>query len=133
MAGAAIGTAIMPGIGTVVGGLLGMFVGAINTPSADEMKKNACDKLSGSLDSVFQSIERDIIATFNDNVAIYISAIQREIDRYLDKYKFAVDRRIAEHNSLIEGNQKQTSRMMTDLKLINLRRNQLKTLSETLN
>ena len=133
VAGAAIGTAIMPGIGTVVGGLLGMFVGAINTPSADEMKKNACDKLSGSLDSVFLSIERDIIASFNDNVAIYISAIQREIDRYLDKYKFSVDRRIAEHNSLIERNQKQTSRMMTDLKLINLRRNQLKTLSETLN
>ncbi len=133
VAGAAIGTVIMPGIGTVVGGLLGMFVGAMNTPSSEEMKKNACDKLSGCLDSVFQSIERDIIATFNDNVAIYISAIQREIDKYLDKYKLAVDRRIAEHNSLIERNQKQTSKMIADLKLINLRRNQLKTFSETLN
>jgi len=133
VAGAAIGTAICPGIGTVVGGLLGMFVGSLNTPSADEMKKNACDKLTGSIDSVFQTVERDIMATFNDNIIAYKSAIQREIYRYLEKYKITIDRRIAEHNSLIEKNQRETSRISVDLKLITLRRTQLKSISETLN
>jgi len=133
VAGAAIGTAICPGIGTVVGGLLGVFASAMITPSAEDMKKNACDKLTGPLDSVFQTVERDIIATFNDNIITYKSAIKREIDRYLEKYKTTVDRRIAEHNSLIEKNQREASKISVDLKLITLRRAQLKSISETLN
>lgn len=68
VAGAAIGTAILPGLGTVVGGFLGMVVGARKTPTGYELKRNACVKLSGQLDSMFRTVERDIISTFNDNV-----------------------------------------------------------------
>lgn len=132
VAGAAIGTAICPGIGTVIGGFLGICASAMFSPTTDEIKTNACDKLSGPLDSVFKTVERDIIATFNDNIISYKSAIKREIDRYLEKYKTTIDRRIAEHNSLIEKNQRETSRISADLKLITLRRTQLKSISETL-
>ena len=132
VAGAAIGTAIMPGIGTVVGGILGLMVGAMNTPPVEELKKNACEKISGSLYSVFQTIERDLINVFNNNVNTYISTIHKEIDRYLQAYKSIVDKRIAEHNALIKNNQQQTARIETDLKLITLRQKQLKSISETL-
>ena len=133
VAGAAIGTAICPGIGTVVGGVLGIFASAMITPTTQDIKSNACDKLTGPLDSVFQTVERDIISTFNDNIIIYKSAIEREIDRYLEKYKATIDRRIAKHNSLIEKNQRETSEISADLKLITLRQSQLKSISETLN
>lgn len=133
VAGAAIGTAILPGVGTVVGGLIGMFVGAMGTTTPEEMKKNACDKLSGQLDSAFRSMETDIISTYNTNVSTYKNAIIREIEIYLKKYKSTVDRKIAEHNSLIESNKRHSERISADLKLILLRQSQLKSLSDSLN
>lgn len=133
VAGAAIGTAVLPGVGTVVGGLIGIFVGAMGTTTPEELKKNACDKLSGQLDSAFRSVEADIISTYNTNVSTYKNAIIREIEQYLKKYKSTVDRKIAEHNSLIESNKKHFERISIDLKLILLRQSQLKSLSDSLN
>lgn len=133
VAGAAIGSVILPGVGTVVGGLIGMLVGAMGTTTSEELKKNACDKLSGQLDSAFRSVETDIISTYNTNVSTYKDAIIREIEQYLKKYKSTVDRKIAEHNSLIERNKKHSERISIDLKLILLRQSQLKSLSDSLN
>lgn len=132
VAGAAIGTAILPGIGTVVGGFIGMVVGAMGTTSSEEIKKNACDKLSGQLDSVFLSVETDIISTYNINVSAYKRAIIKEIEQYLKEYKSTVDRKVVEYNSLIEKNKLYTERISADLKLIILRQNQLKSLSDSL-
>ena len=132
VAGAAIGTAILPGIGTVVGGFIGMVVGAMGTTSSEEIKKNACDKLSGQLDSVFLSVETDIISTYNINVSAYKKAIIKEIEQYLKEYKSTVDRKVVEYNSLIEKNKLYTERISADLKLIILRQNQLKSLSDSL-
>lgn len=133
VAGAAIGTAVLPGVGTVVGGLIGIFVGAMGTTTPEELKKNACDKLSGQLDSAFRSVEADIMSTYNTNVSTYKNAIIREIEQYLKKYKSTVDRKIAEHNSLIESNKKHFERISIDLRLILLRQSQLKSLSDSLN
>lgn len=132
VAGAAIGTAILPGIGTVVGGFIGMVVGAMGTTSSEEIKKNACDKLSGQLDSVFLSVETDIISTYNINVSAYKKAIIKEIEQYLKEYKSTVDRKVVEYNSLIEKNKLYTEQISADLKLIILRQNQLKSLSDSL-
>ncbi len=133
VAGAAIGTAILPGVGTVVGGLIGLFVGAMGTTTPEELKKNACDKLLGQLDSAFRSMETDIISTYNTNVSTYKNAIIKEIEMYLKKYKSTVDRKIAEHNSLIESNKRHSEQISIDLKLILLRQKQLKSLSDSLN
>lgn len=132
VAGAAIGTAILPGIGTVVGGFIGMVVGAMGTTSPEEIKKNACDKLSNQLETVFLSVEADIISTYNINVSAYKKAIIKEIEQYLKEYKTTVDRKVVEYNSLIEKNKLYTERISADLKLIILRRNQLKYLSDSL-
>ena len=132
VAGAAIGTAILPGIGTVVGGFIGMVVGAMGTTSPEEIKKNACDKLSNQLETVFLSVETDIISTYNINVSAYKKAIIKEIEQYLKEYKTTVDRKVVEYNSLIEKNKLYTERISADLKLIILRRNQLKYLSDSL-
>lgn len=104
VAGAAIGTAILQGVITVVGGLIGIFVGAMGTTTSEELKKNACDKLSGQLNLAFRSVETDIMSTYNTDVSTYKNAITREIEQYLKKYESTVDRKIAEHNSLIESN-----------------------------
>lgn len=131
-AGAALGTAILPGVGTVIGGMLGIFVGAMGTTPAAKLKKNACDKLSGQLDSVFLSIKTNILSIYKENVAIYKNAIIREIEQYLKKYKSTVDRKIAEHDSLIENNKKQSEQISNDLSLISLRQSQLKSMSDSL-
>ena len=62
----------------------------------------------------------------------YSKAITREIDRYLKKYNATVDRIIAEHESLIENNKRNAEQITRDLKLISLRREQLKSLASTL-
>lgn len=132
VAGAAIGTAILPGIGTVVGGFIGIFVGAMGTTVPDDIKKNACDKLANQLYSVFLSVKTDIISTFNANVSTYKEAIIKEIEQYLKKYKSTVDRKVVEYNSLIEKNKAYTEKITTDLRLIILRQNQLRSLSDSL-
>lgn len=132
VAGAAIGTAILPGIGTVVGGFIGIFVGAMGTTAPDDIKKNACDKLANQLYSVFLSVKTDIISTFNANVSTYKEAIIKEIEQYLKKYKSTVDRKVVEYNSLIEKNKAYTEKITTDLRLIILRQNQLRSLSDSL-
>lgn len=131
--GATIGTAILPGVGTLVGGLVGLFVGAIGTVPSEELKKNACDKLSGQLDSVFCSVETDIISTYNTNVSAYEKAIIKEIEKYLKKYKTIVDREITKYDSLIKNNERHSMQISRDLKLILQRQSQLKSLSNSLN
>lgn len=131
--GATIGTALLPGVGTLVGGLVGLFVGAIGTVPSEELKKNACDKLSGQLDSVFCSVETDIISTYNTNVSAYEKAIIKEIEKYLKKYKTIVDREITKYDSLIKNNERHSMQISRDLKLILQRQSQLKSLSNSLN
>lgn len=130
--GAAIGTAILPGIGTIVGGLIGSFVGAMGTTTHEQLKKNVSDKLSSQLDSVFRSLKADIISTYNINVSAYKIAIRKEIEQYLIRYKSTVDRKIEEHNSLMENNKKQSEKISIDLRLISSRKNQLKSLLDSL-
>lgn len=131
--GAIAGAAFGGPIGAAIGGLIGAFVGAFGTTSTEELKKKACEKLSGQLDSAFLLVESDIISTFNNNVSIYKEAITREINQYLEKYKSAVDRKVAEHNSLIESNKKYSEQIMADLELILLRQRQLQSISDSFN
>lgn len=131
--GAIAGAAFGGPIGAAIGGLIGAFVGAFGTTSTEELKKKACEKLSGQLDSAFRLVESDIISTFNNNVSIYKEAITREINQYLEKYKSAVDRKVAEHNSLIESNKKYSEQIMADLELILLRQRQLQSISDSFN
>ena len=132
-AGAAIGTAFLPGIGTIVGGFIGLCLGAGGTTDSKELKKNACNKLSGQLDSVFCSVETDIISTYNTNVSAYEKAIIKEIEKYLKKYKTIVDREITKYDSLIKNNERHSMQISRDLKLILQRQSQLKSLSNSLN
>lgn len=132
-AGAAIGTAFLPGIGTIVGGFIGLCLGAGGTTDSEELKKNACNKLSGQLDSVFCSVETDIISTYNTNVSAYEKAIIKEIEKYLKKYKTIVDREITKYDSLIKNNERHSMQISRDLKLILQRQSQLKSLSNSLN
>lgn len=129
--GAAIGTMIMPGVGTVVGGLLGALA-AVVTRTDTDINKKVWDKLSTKVDTALRTLESDILNSFNANVTAYSKAITREIDRYLKKYNATVDRIIAEHESLIENNKRNAEQITRDLKLISLRREQLKSLASTL-
>lgn len=132
IAGAAIGTAILPGIGTVIGGFLGLVFGSRATPSPEELKRQAVNRLESPLAAYFNTVEANIMSAFDDNVNAYKPAINKEIYKYLQNYKSTVDRKIAQHNSLIEKNQSETMRISNDLRNITLRQNQLESISKQL-
>lgn len=93
-AGAAIGTCLMPGVGTVIGGILGAIGGWLFVPDLNSLKSNARGSLTSSMDDYFNEIRR----IYNDNLNQYTinmaNGIKSEIHRYFDEYNGFVKEKI---------------------------------------
>lgn len=117
IAGAAIGTAILPVVGTVIGGFLGLAF-ASSAQRIDEIKRKAYDKVKTPVDAMFRTVASDVVLAFDDNVAMYKAHIQSEIDRYLTMYRAEVDSRIDRQNALIAANEAKINRIQRDQQLL---------------
>lgn len=94
VAGAAIGTMILPGVGTVIGGLLGLFAGGAVAPDLQSVKSNIKNKLSIPLKSYYSSVSNDAIANTNTYIVDLSKNIETEINRYFSVYNSIVNDRI---------------------------------------
>lgn len=72
------------------------------------------------------------MSTYNINVSTYKEAVIKEFEQYLKKYKSTADRKIVEYNSLIEKNKVYSEQITADIRLIILRQNHLRSLSDLL-
>lgn len=104
IAGAAIGTMILPGIGTAIGGLVGLLAGGAVAPELQDVKNNIKNKLSVPLKSYYGSVANDVIVNTNTYIVDLSKNIETEINRYFSSYNSIVNDRISkwkeQHNMI---------------------------------
>lgn len=127
--GAAIGTAICPGIGTAIGFLAGLFAGGQMAPDTKTVKDGLITKIRTPLTSYFNSIAGDLERTFDAYVKTLENQIVIEIDRYETQYKSAVKKRIKEQLNKKSDVQKKIKLLDFDCQEIEVRRKKLNDVS----
>lgn len=98
-AGALLGGLIVPGVGHVVGGLLGAFIGAVAAPETQKVKEDVKKKLATPLTSYFQAVVNDCMADYDNFVKDINNALHAEINKYYSTYASAVEQRITDWNT----------------------------------
>ena len=102
--GAVIGTMIFPGIGTAIGGFVGLLAGGAVAPNLQDVKNNVKSKLSVPLKSYYGSVANDVIANTNTYIVDLSKNIETEINRYFSSYNSIVNDRISkwkeQHNMI---------------------------------
>lgn len=132
-AGAAIGTAILPGIGTVVGGFIGLVLGAPSTESQTQICEGCKDKLKPQLTSYYNSISDKAISAVNQYIRKMRDCLSDEIDEYLKRYRSEVDRQIAVENNRRSAIHQQIDDLKTDMTNIQNHKKQLDSVMLQLN
>lgn len=127
--GAALGTAICPGIGTAIGFLAGMFAGSQMAPDTETVKKGLVEKIRTPLTSYFNSIAGDLEHAFNDYIKTLENQIVIEINRYETQYKKDVEKKIKEQLIKKTEVQKRINTLDSDCQEIEIRRKKLNDIS----
>ena len=124
-AGAVIGSAILPIVGTVVGGFIGLIASAGIFSSLDKRKQQLWEKLRPSLDSYFDALKeqaRQGAQTYGRSVT---DALNQRIDKYMAHYKETVDKILSEQKSELQRLTSLQTTMPANLQEIDRRRKSL--------
>ncbi len=95
-AGAAIGTFILPGIGTALGALAGFIAGGAAAPDIDDVRAKVKSKLEIPLKTYFRSVANDCISNYNTYISDLSNNISSEISRYYSTYSSTILQRLKE-------------------------------------
>lgn len=98
-AGAAIGTMIAPGIGTILGGFLGAIGGLFFAPDLSEVKAKARSGVSDSMSSYFNKINDATSSAVDTYINDTVDLFTKEAKRYLSTYNDYVNEKIVENRN----------------------------------
>lgn len=128
-AGAVIGTALMPGIGTVLGGLIGLVAGGAVAPETDKVRDNCKSKLTTPLNSYYGSVSDKSTTAVERYISKMETCLTDEIDKYLKTYQDQVNKMLQKEQQQRSAIQEKISRIQTDLDQIQSRKRQLSSVS----
>ncbi|TVQ45912.1 MAG: Dynamin family protein [Gloeocapsa sp. DLM2.Bin57] len=86
-----IGSILIPGVGALLGGIIGASVSRWLGPSLEERKNDLWFKLEPSLNSYFQDLKKQIQNEITTHGYQLINSLEEHIDLYMNKYKSVVD------------------------------------------
>lgn len=122
--GAVIGTILLPGIGTVIGGFLGGVLTSL-FGSLDKRKEQIWDKLRPNLYSYFGTVEKQAEQVLDTYARDVRSAVDRRIDSYIAQYKTIVERMQSEQQAELQRLNRLQHEVQGDLSEIKRRRDAL--------
>ncbi len=131
-AGALIGSAIVPGIGTLLGAFVG-FIGGSFMNDYDAVKTKTKEKINTPLRNYFNNVVVRTEKNLNSYSDTLKNDICSEIDRYLAVYCNEVDRKIAEENQKKADIEKKISDIRHDMSDIENRKFRLSSVNTELN
>ena len=132
-AGAVVGSMIAPGVGTVIGGLIGLVAGAPSNSKLEKIKSNTLSKLEGPVRRYFNDAAGKAISALDNYINTMSDAISSEIDRYLGKYNDTVEKRIKEEEQAQKKVEIRLADIRRDMKDIENRKFRLSSVSEHIN
>jgi len=100
--GATIGTAILPGIGTLAGLLVGPLLVGLFGPSLQDRKAQVWDAVRPALKASFQRMETQGLTILDEYESEVQRAFQQRISIYMQRYKAIVDTMIKEQQKELE-------------------------------
>ncbi|KOP26823.1 Dynamin family protein [Hapalosiphon sp. MRB220] len=125
-AGAVFGTAIFPGVGTVIGGFVGLIVsGGIIGASLEKRKQQLWDKLRPSLNSHFDGVKGQVQGAVQTYARSVKTTLKQRIDKYMAQYKGTVDNIMQEQKTELQRLTNLQTTMQADLQEIDRRRKSL--------
>jgi GTPase Era involved in 16S rRNA processing len=120
--GAAIGTAILPGIGTLAGMFVGPILVGLFGPSLHERKTQVWNAVSQALQEAFQNMETQGLTILSEYEGEVERAFQRRISTYMQQYKKIVDSMIQNQQSDLKAIQNVQRTIQSDQQEIERRR-----------
>lgn len=120
--GAAIGTALMPGIGTFIGLLAGPLLVGLFGPSLQERKTQVWDAVSPALQTAFQNMEAQGLTILNQYAGEVQRVFQQHLNTYMRRYKETVDAMIQHQQTELKTIQNMQRAIQSDQQEIERRR-----------
>lgn len=130
--GAVLGTAVLPVVGTIIGGIIGFVGGAFFAPNIEKVRQKALLQMSPSLNNYFIQVENDVTTSFKQNIAKTGYDIEKEIDKYHKEYWQEVEKYEQEWNSRRKEIEARLKKLREDQANLVQRRNNLKIIRDKL-
>lgn len=131
--GVIAGSILLPGFGTLIGGVLGSYIAGKSTKKLDEIKKNAVQKAKDKLEEVYKTVDKEAMERFDDNCEELAESFKKQLDAYVEEYNKTVDNKIAKYNRLESELERESLSIMDDLNALEAHRSSLDAVYKVLN
>lgn len=131
--GATIGTAIAPGLGTIVGVFFGLMVGAARSPDTNKVRIECKSKLRPQLKAYYENIAQNMMRAMEKYSENLEECMEDEMDAYISRYHEEVDRIIASEEAVRKQINRQSATLDLDKHRLLNHKQQLESVMKQLN